>query len=442
MIQRIWTALLTTACLLAQDPKTAFDRGNFAEAIRLFEAANRKNPDCANSFHIGLAHYRLKHTTEALLSFQAAVQCDPKLVVAHLALGNTYEERRNEGEAIAAYERVLALDPNNLPALRSASNLYLKNGLHPKALPLLESLVGLAPAQADARSDLGAVYAAGGNREGAEAQFRKALEIQPAYYPALSGLGNLLARSGENDAAMPLLRKAMAIRPKAYEAHFLLGSALNRVGKFDEARSELVQASKLGGGNEPQVFYQLARACGGLRLVEERRLALARFSELAKKEKESSEAQRQASGLVDEARTLLQSGNLEGAAQRLEQARELKPGDATLLFRLAGLHYDLQRFEIAREYVQAAIGMSPTTWLYHFLLGLVEKGASRLPDAKTSLETAARLNPSEAPIFNALGEVALQQNDRAAAIQHFEKACALAPGEETFRKNLELARQP
>ncbi len=437
MKRALW---LIAASVCAQDPKAAFDRGDYAGAIRLFEAANQRKPDCANALYIGLARYRLRQTTEALLSFQAAAQCDPKLVAAHLALGNAYEERRNDGEAIAAYLRILALDAKNVAALRSASNLYLKNGLHTKALPLLESLVGLSPRLADARADLGAVYAAGGNRAGAEAQFRKALEIRADYFPALSGLGNLLARSGDHDAAMPLLRKAAAVRPKAYEAHFLLGSALNRTGQFQEARRELEQAAKLGGANEPQVFYQLARACGGLGLAEERRLALARFSELTKKEKDDIDAQRRAAKLVDEARALVQSGDLEGAGQRLEQARELRPGDATLLFRLAGLHYDLRRYDVAREYVQAAISVSPATWLYRYLLGLVEKGANRLADAKASLEAAAGLNPTEAPVWNALGEVVQLQGDRAGAIGYFEKACALAPGDESFRRNLELAR--
>ncbi len=436
MKRAVWLLALGA---FGQDPKAAFDRGDYAAAIRLFEAANARKPDCANTLYIGLSRYRLRQPTEALLAFQAAAQCDPKLVAAHLALGSTYEERRNDGEAIAAYARVLALEAKNVTALRSASNLYLKNGLHTKALPLLETLVAISRGLPDARADLGAVYAAGGDRAGAEAQFRKALEIRADYFPALTGLGNLLARSGEHDAAMPLLRKAAMVRPNAYEAHFLLGSALNRAGQFEEARRELEQAAKHGGASEPQVFYQLARACGGLGLAEERRAALARFSELAKKEKDDAAARRQAAKLVDEARELLQSGDLEGAAQRLELARELMPADATLLFRLAGLHYDLRRYDAAREYAQAAIGMSPATWLYRYLLGLVEKGANRLPDAKASLEAAARLNPSEAPVWNALGEVVLLQGDRAAAIGYFEKACALAPGDESFRRNLESA---
>jgi len=304
----------------------------------------------------------------------------------------------------------------------------------------LEKLVTVNPKAVDAHADLAAVYAASGNRQGAEAEFRRALELQADYFPALAGLGNLLARAGDDAVAMPLLRKAVQLQPGAYEGHFLLGSALNRLGKFEEARIELEQAAKLGGENEPQVFYQLARAWGGLGKAAERKAALARFSELTKKEKDNEELQRKAAAWIDEARELLQAGDLEKAAARLELAREVKPGDATLLFRLAGLNFDLRRYDAAREYVQAAISISPSTWLYHYLLGLVERSTNHLTEARASLETAATLQPTEAPVFNALGEVLMQQGERQAAIAAFEKAVKLAPSDASFRQNLESAK--
>jgi superkiller protein 3 len=397
-------------------------------------------PDCGKLVAAGLQEYQRKDLSKALISFRAAVQCDPKLVQAHLAIADIYAERGNEGEALAALLQALQIEPKNALALRAASSLYLKNDLHIKALPLLETLVAVTPKAADVHADLAAVYAANGDRKGAETEFRRALELQADYFPALAGLGNLLARAGDGANAMPLLRKAVQLHPRAYEGHFLLGSALNRLGQFEEARAELELASKLGGENEPQVFYQLARAWGGLGKAQERKAALARFSELTKRQKDDTELQRRAAALIDEARVLLQAGDLENAAARLELAREIKPGDATLLFRLAGLNFDLQRYDVAREYVQAAISISPATWLYHYLLGLVERSTNHLTDARASLETAAKLQSTEAPVFNALGEVLLEQGERQAAIAAFEKAVKLEPNNPTFRQNLESAR--
>lgn len=397
-------------------------------------------PDCGRFITQGLEEYSRKEMNKALIAFRAAVQCDPKLVNAHLAIANVYAERGNQGEALAALLQVLQIEARNKLALRAASTLYLNNGLHNKALPLLETLVTVTPDSPEAHADLAAVYAAGGNRDGAEKEFRTALALKPDYFPALAGLGNVLARAGDNEGAMPLLRKAVEVQPRIYEGHFLLGSALNRLGQFEEARAELVQASKLGGENEPQVFYQLARACGGLGKAAERKEALARFSELTRQEKENTEKQRRASAWVDEARELLNAGDLNNAVKRLELAREARPGDASLLFRLAGLHFDMGNHDVAREYAQAAISISPSTWLYHYLLGLVEQNAGRLADAKASLEVAAKLGPKEAPVFNALGEVLQAQGDRKSAIDAFATAAKLAPADTAIQKNLEAAR--
>ena len=139
------------------------------------------------------------------------MQCDPKLVQAHLAIADIYAERGNEGEALAALLQALQIEPKNVLALRAASNLYLKNGLHNKALPLLETLVRRTPKAADAHADLAAVYAASGNREGAEKEFRRALELQADYFPALAGLGNLLARAGDDAAAHAAVAQGYAV---------------------------------------------------------------------------------------------------------------------------------------------------------------------------------------------------------------------------------------
>ena len=110
-------------------------------------------------------------------------------------------------------------------------------------------------------------------------------------------------------------------------------------------------------------------------------------------------------------------------------------------FRLASLQYDLQRYDLARNYAQEAITLAPSEWLYHFLLGLVEKESRRWQEARSSLEIAVRLNPSAADAHNALGEAALGQGDPRRAIVCFERAAELDPQQPVYRSNLEAARR-
>jgi cytochrome c-type biogenesis protein CcmH/NrfG len=52
-----------------------------------------------------------------------------------------------------------------------------------------------------------------------------------------------------------------------------------------------------------------------------------------------------------------------------------------------------------------------------------------------------KLNPNAAETHNALGEVALEEKNLAAAIASFERAVQLDPRQEAYRLNLESARR-
>ena len=428
-------------CQALEQAKRAFDAGNYAAAAQLFEKAHRQTPRCEILLYIGLARYRLRQVDPALISFRRAAECDPKLTSANVALGEAYLEKGNEAEALSAFTRALGVDGRDGAALRGAAHIYLLNQVNEKAVPLLAVLAELEPNDPAVRVDLGAAYAATGNREGAEAQFQEALRLKPNHASALVGLSNMHLKNGEEGRAIALLRKAAEVAPKAYEPRFLLGSAYNRLGRYQEALVELQAAARLGGADSSEVHYHLARAYGGLGRADERRSALARFAEITRRSKQDLERQRAALRLVERAKSAVETGDLGTAIAALEEAREARPADAHLLFRLAGLHFDLQRLDAARAYAQEAISLSPSAWPYRFLLGLVEKNSGRWKEARVELETAARLNPSAAEVHNALGQLALEENDRRAAIACFQRAVELDPKEAAYRLNLDAARR-
>jgi tetratricopeptide (TPR) repeat protein len=348
-----------------------------------------------------MARYRPKQVDAALIAFQSAVRCDPNRVLAQLALAEALAEKGNHNEALAAYTRVLTLEPGNTSALQGAAAIYLRGKIHNKAVEVLEQLVRAAPSDPQAHADLGSEYIAMGNQEAAELQFQEALRLKPNYPSALLGLANVHLRKGEEAQAIALLKKVVNLVPNAFEPRFLLGSAYNRLGRYQDALAELQHAQRLG-GNDSELYYHLARAYGGLGKPEERTQALAQFTALTSKAKEDTEARRRTLKLVEEAKALVNSGDLNAAVARLEEARELRPPDDQLLFRLASLHYDLQRDGVARTYAEEAISLAPTEWLYHYLLGLIETRSRRWVQAQSSLETALRLNPSSADVHNAL----------------------------------------
>lgn len=396
--QETWAQALESA-------QRAFDAGRYSAAANLFEKANASSPGCENNFYVGLCRYHLKQFDAALIAFKAAVRCDGKLVQAHLALAETYALMGNETEALRGYTQALNVHPREIAALRGASAIYLRNENNQKAATLLETLVAQAPDDAQAHADLGAAYASTNRPDLAEAQFREALRLKPDDPGALTGLGNLYEKRGDDDKAISFLIEAIRTAPKVFEPRFVLGSIYNRRGQFAEARTELEAALRLGGKDSPEVYYQLARACGSLGLDEQRRTMLAKFSELTSNAKSNTENQRTAARLLQDAEFFISAGELRNAASKLVEAQSFQPSNDHLLFRLASVRYDLKDYDAARLCVQQAIQIAPSEWVYHFLLGLTETDSGRLLQARQSLEVAARLNPSRPEVERALDEV-------------------------------------
>jgi tetratricopeptide (TPR) repeat protein len=255
----------------------------------------------------------------------------------------------------------------------------------------------------------------------------------------LVGLANLSFKDGNDAQGIALLKRVIQLAPQSFEPRYLLASAYNRAEKYNEALAELRVAAHLA-NDQPEVYYQLARAYGGLGQDEERRKAVSKFEVLSQKAKTDADAHRTTGKLMQQAASLIDAGDLTGALAKMQEAHRLLPSDDKTLFRLAGIEYDLKQYETARNHILAAVDIAPSEWMYHFLLGLIDRELDKLQEAHQSLETAARLNPSAAPVQNALGQLALQQNNPRQAILCFEKAVELNPGQAEYRANLQTAR--
>lgn len=423
-----------------EQAKQAFDAGDYHKAIQLFEQSQKQSQRCEVFFYIGVARYRLNDLDSAIIAFQSAASCDPNLFEAHVALAEAYTQKKNYSQALLSYDEALRVRPNDPGVLRVASGLYLRHQLNEQALPLLQRLVALQDGDPALYTDLGAAYGATADWKSADEQFRKALKLHPNYPPALTGIANLELKQGRPEKAIELLQQAIKLVPSAHEPRFLLGSAYNRAERFEEAVEQLETALRLG-ASDPEIHYHLVRAYGRLGRAEERDEALARFSELKTQSRQEEDIRREAVKLLDEANTLVSAGDLAAASELVEKSYALNPTNPETVFRLAGLQFDLRLYDLARPNARQATEMMPSDWRSHYLLGLIEKATGNLPAAQTCLEVAARLNPAAAEVQYELGHAAMAAKDPARALQYYERAVELAPGNETYEVYRETARR-
>lgn len=437
----VFTALILSA---ADDRviegREALAAGRYQEAIRLLEQARDGSSQCEASFYLGLARYRLTQVDQAIIDLQIASQCDPGKAAPRVALAVAYAAKGDDDRALAAFDSGLQIEPGNVEALRAAAMIHLRHERNQEAIIKLERLAAIERDDPRVLSDLGAAYAGTGNLDKAREQFQRVLKLHPNHASALLGLGNVYLKTGQAEEALTLLKKVSQAEPHSIEPRFLLASAYNTLARYSEALVECQEALRLG-GRDPEVYYHLARAYRGLGREEDARKTLARFSALRSQSNNEAEARREAARLINQAKPLVQEGKLRDAIELLERASSLDRRNPQVLFRLAGLYYDTQQHEIAGRYAREAIALAPSEWLYHYLLGLVEKSSGRLEAAGDSFQIAVRLNPSAAEAFNQLGNMAMGRRDFSEAIRYFEKATALDSREPAYRLNLEAAQR-
>lgn len=147
-----------------------------------------------------------------------------------------------------------------------------------------------------------------------------------------------------------------------------------------------------------------------------------------------SEGRLTATKLTAQANVLLRRGDREKARALLEQARAAEPGNLHALLALAGLHRATGRKVEALEAFEAAVKAAPedltalnNLGVHYLELGRTEEGLAMLGRAIAVQDNAAsRLN---------LGEALVKLKRLEEALEHFQRAAALAPrSAEVYRR--------
>jgi tetratricopeptide (TPR) repeat protein len=164
----------------------------------------------------------------ALSAFQEAVRLKPDYVAGWVALGFTYDLRRQFREAIEAYEKAMSLKQDDADTWMGLGLVYSRLGRGAETLRYYREAVRLKPSKAGYWSLLGAEYRE--QRQPGEAiiALREALRLDPdsvlAYYDWYN-LGRAYGAQRQYGEAITAFREALRNKPDYAEAWYALGVA-------------------------------------------------------------------------------------------------------------------------------------------------------------------------------------------------------------------------
>jgi arylsulfatase A-like enzyme/Flp pilus assembly protein TadD len=175
----------------------------------------------------------------AVARMRTVVSEDPKIMDAHLTMGNWLARLRRGDEAAAAFKQALSLKPDDEIALGNLAHLYLSRGRRQDALDALEvfrTALRANPRNPQSWYQLATLYLDTNQLAAAQSAFEDALAANPKMGAAYNGLGVLAFNRGDLDAAEALVRKGLGLEPRLRTAEYNLGRI--REARGDAAGAE------------------------------------------------------------------------------------------------------------------------------------------------------------------------------------------------------------
>ncbi len=379
------------------------DQERSEEALPLLERLSEILPDNP------IVNLSLARVYLALGRFAAAEQAlhtvltsDPDNIEARLLLGDLYARGGRGDDAVAILQEVMALAEGTPQAEQAAERL--KAVLLRRAMSLLEQET-LTEAQLAAVIEDG-VHLVGMSALNEARRIFHALLIRfPENGPAYFWLARINLNEGNDEAATAYLEQSLVHAPDNQDYRFLLAERYQAQSRFEEAEAAYRVVAERSG--DP-VQVEKAR----------RKVALMRVDRF------------------------LAAGDYTTALSVLVEMQEAYPGDAGLLARIARAHELLEQPDLALEYYQRAVAITPGDVELRFRLAALYETLKMRHKARDQLAAIMDLGPDQVTRQRVLDQLGLGEgldmmarNRLDDALELFDNVLSVVPEEPLARLN-------
>lgn len=236
---------LDTAIKIEEAANTIMDRGNLAEAERLFQKALKIKPDYGNAMiGLGRVYLQLGSIDAASDMFQKSLKYDPFLPdIAYGNLGVVYESRGDFEKALFYYRKAAETAPEATGSLVNIGKIYLNtNKPDSAAIYLRKAVENISDMEVACRASM---------------IFAKRLKHDDS--DIVEAIDGKLSEGFEEDLSRydyDLFLYSRMHSQRSVVAHHMLGISLAIMGRFDEGIEYLEIAEKIA-PNDPVIKNDL-----------------------------------------------------------------------------------------------------------------------------------------------------------------------------------------
>jgi protein O-GlcNAc transferase len=310
---------------------------------------------------------------------------------------------------------------------------YLAYGFNDAAADCFTKAAGLDPRDYRWPYLLGAAGQAAGRLDEAADGFSRALKLAPDAAAGWVHLGEIRLLQGKLDDSEAALRKALAVPATTAAAHSFLGQTALARRDF-KAAAEHLEAALAAVPEATRLHYPLALAYRGLNDRAKAEEHLARAGQVGLKAPDpllDGVANLRVGERVAlmRGRVAAQAGRYADAAQEFRKALAAQPESVEARVNLGSVLALSGDRDGAAGQFRDALRLDPSNVTSHFNLG------SLLPpdEARPHLEAVVSARPDDAEARRLLAQALRDGGHLSEAMEHYGKAIALAPADETAR---------
>jgi tetratricopeptide (TPR) repeat protein len=377
------------------------DKGDVAKALAELQAVVTRAPDNPVSrYNLGRAHAARGEWEQARQQFAKAIELRPDYVMARLALAQLQVTRGEFDAALKTAEAILAIDRGNINARLVESAALMGQKKFTDSRAMLDAMLKVNPGSPDVLFQLGVVNLAENKFKEAEDAFRRAYQLNPANSRGLMGIVETNMAQNKTDEALKILQTESDKAPNRLDLLLAMGNTAVRAGKYD--------------------------------------LAVQTFNKVLASLDKGSKAQGDLYLRIGE--TYRRKGDLNGAVQALQKARETLPDNIVVLSTLALVLDGAGRRPEAKLVYEATLKLDPNNAVaLNNLAFLLAESNGDLDDALTKAQRAKQLLPNLYEISDTLGWIYLKKNLADQAIDVFKDLVVKQPNHSTYHYHLGMA---
>jgi TolB-like protein/DNA-binding winged helix-turn-helix (wHTH) protein/Flp pilus assembly protein TadD len=221
------------------------NRADIEESIANFEEAIRKDATFAPAY-VGLAEaYDSlglifvgappdEVRPKVIIAARKALELDPELAEAHVALAGVYQKQWQWAEAEAEYKRALELKPNDAAAHVGLANWLMCHGRMDEAVAWSRRARELDPL-GDVGTSIGWILFQARRYDESIRELRSVLAVRPDDAGAQWFLGFVLIGNGQPEEAISILEKVVSVSNRSPGSIEILATAYAHTGRRTEA---------------------------------------------------------------------------------------------------------------------------------------------------------------------------------------------------------------